>query len=111
MPKLTLSEPKNGEKETQLHEAASTGNTALIKQLIEGGSDINGLDEHGRTPLICASASGQLDAVKTLVRFKADKSIKDFGGNTANSTARHFGDFKGAIVKPFDKIVKITKHE
>ena len=42
-----------------LHWAANKGNTAVVKYLIDHGSDINAEDSHATTPIIFAASSGQ----------------------------------------------------
>lgn len=48
--------------------AAYTGQTQVMKILIEAGADIDGADPSYGSPLLMASAAGQLESVKLLVR-------------------------------------------
>ena len=65
-----------------LHYAAEVGNIRLITELLEDGYPIDGQDEHGQTPLHCATRTGQVDAVKFLLDHKAQPDIPENGGET-----------------------------
>lgn len=60
-----------------LHQAAATGDIALISSMIAQGADINAWDDwgHQQTPLIYAVEAMQIEAVKTLISLGADVNI------------------------------------
>lgn len=69
-----------------LHQAAyfSQFNTEMTKNLIaaliEGGADVNCLDEYGNTPLCLASS---FEAMEALIDAGSDVSVKNKNGRTA----------------------------
>ena len=66
----------------QLLDAAESGQLNLVKQAIQGGADVNIVDESGETALMCAALFGYLDIVKYLIKVEADVSAKGTNGNT-----------------------------
>ena len=47
--------------------AAKDGNTAKLRELLDGGAPVNERYYHGQTALIVAAAYGRLEAVKLLL--------------------------------------------
>lgn len=66
-----------------LHEAAHYSNEETILFLLKRWKDVNVIDDFGNTPLIEAINNKNLPAVKRLVEYKADLSIKNSESNTA----------------------------
>ena len=58
--------------ELQLIEAVKADDSAVVKELIGSGEDINQQDEHGWTPLNWAAGKGNLETVMLLVEHGAD---------------------------------------
>lgn len=77
---------KNGS--TALMFAASGPFPQTVQLLIDSGAQVNAIDsgEHW-TPLMWAAAEGQAENVKLLLKNKADASLKDVDGDTAESFA------------------------
>ncbi|MDK2972894.1 MAG: uncharacterized protein PWP23_2649 [Candidatus Sumerlaeota bacterium] len=73
-----------------LHEAALKGDTAMIQQHIDFGSDLNAKDEYGSTPLIVATTFGQDAAALALINAGADTAIANQDGSTPLHTAAFF---------------------
>jgi ankyrin repeat protein len=69
-------------KEGKSHEA---------KELIDGLSDINIIDDEGKTLLIHAAAKGYLDIVKHLIKLGCNINVKDKWGLTALNHATSNG--------------------
>lgn len=69
-------------RQTPLHLAARTGNTAAAKLLIEHGADVNARQGDRKTPLHLAAAEGNLEVVKLLIDNKVDVRAKDSYKNT-----------------------------
>ena len=72
--------------------AARAGNADTVRALLASPNvDINGLDEHGNTPLIEAARSGHDEVVTALLIAKADIEIKNDEGKTALMVAAEGG--------------------
>lgn len=74
-----------------LHLAADKGRSEILKALLRGGASVNASNGDGRTPLMQAVASNQLEAAKGLLAFDADKNAKDPSGQTALQWANKLG--------------------
>ena len=76
----------------ELVEAASSGNLAQVKSLVEQGANVNAKDDrYGITTLIVASMEGQLSVVEYLISKGADVNAKANNGNTALIAASRVG--------------------
>ena len=73
---------------TPLHYAASTGQVAVIRLLIEQHAYIDAESPNGSTPLMMASMYGTPDAVRLLLEEGADASLKNQQGLTAIEFAK-----------------------
>jgi hypothetical protein len=63
-----------------MNHACHKGNAALVKNLIDGGADIDGVDENGRPtaePLCVAATHGQVEIVKLLLASGANPNVPD----------------------------------
>ncbi len=58
-------------------EAAESGDTSRVLQLIRDGADINTRDEQGRTPILAATHGNQADTVRALIEAGADINLQD----------------------------------
>lgn len=98
-----------------LHDAARIGDRTLIQKLLDGGADVNELDETGETPLLAAALAGQTKTVDFLLQRKADHTARNDRGMTALHAAAFVGDAEvvayfigdGPISVPID----INDHE
>ena len=72
---------------TPLHYAATSGQLAIISELLENHAYIDAESPNGTTPLMMAARQGNLEAVKLLVWEIADPTIKNEAGATALSLA------------------------
>lgn len=72
--------------------AARAGNADTVRALVVAANvDVNGVDEHGNTPLIEAARFGHDDVVTTLLMAKADMNVKNDEGKTALMLAAEGG--------------------
>ncbi|MBI5091097.1 MAG: ankyrin repeat domain-containing protein [Candidatus Hydrogenedentes bacterium] len=73
---------------TNLFDAAKDPlHNETLAMLISSGVDLNAQDEEGMTALHHAAANNNGDAVRKLIRAKADLRIKDAQGRTAEDVA------------------------
>lgn len=75
--------PLSGQQETPLMLAASRGATALVRLLLDRGSEIESRDFIGCTPLMHASRGGSSEAVRLLLEAGADRNARDKKGLNA----------------------------
>jgi uncharacterized protein YraI len=68
--------------ESVLLDAASSGETDIVKSLLDNGANIEVKNDAGATPLIFASAKGQKDVVKLLVERGANVNARTITGIT-----------------------------
>jgi ankyrin repeat protein len=72
--------------------AASAGNADTVRALLASPNvDVNGIDEHGNTPLIEAARFGHDEVVTALLIAKADVRSKNNEGKTALMLAAEGG--------------------
>ncbi len=72
--------------------AARAGNADTVRALLASPNvDVNGIDEHGNTPLIEAARFGHDEVVTALLMAKADMKIKNDEGKTALMLAAEGG--------------------
>ena len=72
--------------------AARAGNAETVKTLLQSqNADVNGIDEHGNTPLIEAARFGHDEVVRALLIAKADVNAKNDEGKTALMLASEGG--------------------
>lgn len=77
---------------TALHFGSTGPFPETVKILLDRGADPNLVDsEEHFTPLMHAAAEGQLEVVKVLIAYGADKSLKDVDGDDAASFAEQSG--------------------
>jgi ankyrin repeat protein len=70
-----------------LVEAAGKGNNPAVKELIDKGTPVNGLDQYGHSALTESCWNGFTDTVKLLLDRGADPNIKKSDGATPLSLA------------------------
>ncbi|GKT51335.1 putative arabinan endo-1,5-alpha-L-arabinosidase A [Colletotrichum spaethianum] len=58
-------------------QAAKSGDVGHLKGFVSQGVNINGQNDEGYTPLICAIRANQIEAVGFLIKAGADRSSKD----------------------------------
>lgn len=68
--------------------ASAPGGLQSVQTLIDAGAQVNMIDNNEHwTALMWAAAEGQADNVKLLLKHKADTTLKDIDGDTAESFA------------------------
>jgi ankyrin repeat protein len=72
--------------------AASMGKADTVRSILASPNvDVNGIDDHGNTPLIQAARFGHDEVVTALLIAKADVKIKNDEGKTALMLAAEGG--------------------
>ena len=84
---------KSATKLGLLSEDAAKGNIEAIKEHLSSGSDVNGKDSLGRTPLYRAAYNGHKHVVKLLLDNKADVNTSDENGWSALHGASYKGHY------------------
>lgn len=79
----TISEPPG----MDIHTATLMGDLKAIHQHIKAGSDLNGKDEYGSSPLIIAVTFGKIEVTKALIEAGADVNCTNSDGSTPLHTA------------------------
>ena len=70
--------------ELNIFQAAITGNTRLLQQHIDAGTDLNAREEYGgSTPLILGSIYNQVDTVRQLLQAGANIDLQNANGGTS----------------------------
>jgi ankyrin repeat protein len=70
-------------KDVTLHEAVYYSQSALVDQILQTGTDINGKNKSGYTPLMLASMRNDSAMVKKLLGLGADLNAQEKSGRTA----------------------------
>ena len=82
-PHLLPAQPSGDDQAQALRAAASKGQTAQVKALLEKGVAVDSADKNGRTPLILAAQHGRADVVHLLLSKAANAGARDKSGFTA----------------------------
>jgi hypothetical protein len=77
----------------ELHRCAGVGDLEMVKQLVEGGANIEELGNQGLTALSLASLCGHFEIVVYLIEHGANTAHADDGGRTALHWACLRGNF------------------
>lgn len=74
---------------TALHEAAATGNKAVVEELLKAGALVNARSMDGGTPLHDAVSFGNDEVVKLLLEYGSNPLDKNLGGLCALDMAQN----------------------
>ncbi|KAG0498757.1 hypothetical protein HPP92_003448 [Vanilla planifolia] len=92
-----LSEPEQGEEdgegeeESVIHQAASTGDVEVLKKALDDGGNKDEVDAQGRTALHFACGYGEVECTRLLLEFGAAVDALDKNKNTALHYAAGYG--------------------
>jgi uncharacterized protein len=89
---------------TALHYAASSGNVAIIRRLLEESAFIDAESPNRTTPLMMAARGGHAEAVKLLLDEGADVMLKNELGLSAADFARAQGH--GELARQIDALLR-----
>ena len=73
-----------------IHSAAYLGNTEVINQHVNAGTDLNKKDDYGSTPLNTATVFGKTDVALIMIEAGADLNSLNNDGSTPLHTAAFF---------------------
>jgi len=82
---------RNPQKVAPIHAAATTGNTNMIRRLLEKGADPNARQQMGYVALHTAALHGDRDMAEVLIKGGADSKLAADDGTTAEAFARQKG--------------------
>ncbi|PNP57409.1 hypothetical protein THARTR1_02406 [Trichoderma harzianum] len=74
-----------------LHFEVEAGNEQTAKLLLDHGSDPNGRDNNGQTPLLLAAEHGNFEMAQLLVENGSDPTVRDVHGQTPVALAVRHG--------------------
>ncbi len=98
------STPQAAAEPPTLHLAAEAGDTGTVTALVRSeGVPVDSRDAEGRTPLMIAAGSGELEMVFVLLDLGADPVLVDQGGASARDHAARRDDEQG------DRIAQVLR--
>ena len=77
---------------TPLHDAAREGDRDVVAFVLQKGAQVDSRSEKGTTPLMRAAVGGSVPAIRCLIAFGADVTLKDKAGATAERFAVKYGN-------------------
>lgn len=80
---------------TPLHYAASIGDDAIVKMLLEASAYIDAASPNGTTPLMMAARGGHASTINLLIEQGADPTLKNQIGMSALDFAKHYNEKDG----------------
>ena len=83
-----------------LHAAVVSGDSEIVRALIDAGADVDARQQAGVTPLMGAAAGGSVELVRLLLEYGADAALQDDAGRTAADWARDRGHPETAALLP-----------
>lgn len=89
--KIDLNAASGGESGAPLHHAVRRGDINITRLLLHAGADPDIAAPDGKTPLIIASAAGNIDIVKLLHKYDAKLNARDKDNLSAIDHARNKG--------------------
>ena len=89
-PLTSMLEPKR--TQTALSLAVASGNAAAVKYLLEQGARIEGMNQVGQPPLVCAISMKQPEMVELFFQHRADVNDPDWNKRIALHYAAEQGD-------------------
>lgn len=76
---------------TGVHRSVSYQNLKEVQDYVEGGGNINAVDQRGSTPLVTAAYYGSAPITLYLCEKGADSNVRDVEGKTALIHAAYYG--------------------
>ena len=77
---------------TPLHDAAREGDRDVVAFVLQKGAQVDSMSDKGTTPLMRAAVGGSVPAIRCLIAFGADVTLKDKAGATAERFAVKYGN-------------------
>ncbi|WP_158222654.1 ankyrin repeat domain-containing protein [Rhodopirellula sp. MGV] len=95
--------PVIGDNTTVLHHAAGTGDSVVVRELIQHGAEVNIQTDNGATPLWFACNGDHFDAAKELLENGADATIPNRDGYLPRDRIRASSVQLARILDDFSK--------
>jgi uncharacterized protein len=107
-PTFTELDHAKSDGKTALHEAALHGRVDAIEWLVSKGADLESLDDHQRTPLYFALASGDVTCIEAMMKAGARPNAqKPTAARVLDGFVHHGPDHDQAMVdRIFDSMVR-----
>lgn len=83
---VDINAKSTGYEETALHVAAKEGHSETVKVLVDSGADIEARSRYGWTPLVWASACGNIPTVRSLLELGASPRVKTYASQGVDET-------------------------
>nr|WDD38959.1 integrin-linked protein kinase 1 [Fagopyrum tataricum] len=87
-----LTVPENLDATMKLLFMACRGDVKGLRDLLDGGIDVNSIDLDGRTALHIAACEGHVEVAKLLLSRRANLDARDRWGSTAAADAKYYGN-------------------
>lgn len=82
-------------------------NDSMIETFVREGFDPDTINAEGKTPLMIAAYSGNIEAAEDLIKYSCNPFIVDYNGMTALDIAKYYGNNEIAIL--LEKRMKTKK--
>ena len=88
--------------DTALHHAARNGDLEIVKQLVNGGADVNATTDNNHFPLYCAAGHGHVETTRYLIENGADLQARLSDGKTVTEWLKQYADHDRRLKSTLD---------
>ena len=97
-----LVEERYARGDTALHHATRNGDLEIVKQLVNGGADVNATTDNNHFPLYCAAGHGHVETTEYLVENGADLQARLSDGKTVTEWLKQYADHDRRLKSTLD---------